>query len=125
MYQVLDFMEWSSDTFSKEQVYPGISVRASAEVLAVILLLTLRVLALLPASIILTLTEASLLPGTRETVIPSPEKQRGAVMVELLGGLKPFDISRVLWLVELHLKNCFIQIVFELLTLSLLRVAIV
>lgn len=136
MYQVLDFMEWS-DTSSKEQVYPRISMRASAEVLAVILLLALRVLALLPASTILTLTEASLLPGTLETVIPSSEKRRGAVIVELLGGtkiplglstfigaLRPFDISRVLWLVELHLKKCLIQIVFELLTLSLLRAAI-
>lgn len=134
MYQVLDFMEWSSDTFSKEQVYPGISVWASAEVLAVIVLLGLRVLALLPASIMLTLTEASVLPGTLETVIPSPEKRRGAVIGELLGGplnlstfigvLKLFDISRVLWLVELHPKKCFIRIVFELLTLSLLPVAI-
>lgn len=136
MYQVLDFMEWS-DTFTKEQVYPGINVRASAEVLAGIFLLALRVLALLPASIILTLTEASLLPGTLETIIPSPEKRRGAVIVELLGGtkipldlstfigaLRPFDVSRVLWLVELHLKKCLVQIVFELLALSLLRVAI-
>lgn len=45
-------------------------------------------LVLLPVSIILALTEASLLPATLETVIPFPEKRRGAVIVELLGGTK-------------------------------------
>lgn len=52
---------------------------------------------LLPASTILTSTEASILPGTVETITPSPEKRCGAVIVELLGGTKiprPSDISR-------------------------------
>ncbi|KAJ5169586.1 uncharacterized protein N7500_002369 [Penicillium coprophilum] len=113
------------------------SRRASVEILAAIIMLAFRFLGLMPTSIALVLTEASLLPGKLETIIPSPTKQRGSTIAELLGGekvpmglaafssaLKGFGVAQFLWLIELHLKKCFVQIVFEVLTLPIILLGI-
>jgi hypothetical protein len=104
--------------------------RAGAEICAVIIMLALRLLGLLPASIALILTETSLLPVNLETIIPSPKKKRGSTIAELFGGSKfspglaafssaskTFGLSQILWLIGLHLKKCLVQIAIELLTL--------
>ena len=111
----------------------SISTRAGAETFAVIIMLAFRLIGLLPASITLILTEASLLPGKLETIIPSPAKNRGSTIAELRGGdkippglaaftssLKAFGVPQFLWLIELHLKKCFVQIAIELLTLPII-----
>lgn len=102
------------------------SIRAAAEVLAVITMLGFRFLALLPTYITLTLAEATFLSPEIETVIPSSIKERGLKIGELTGDqkppsglqaftsvLKPFGTARYLQLVELHLKKCFAHIVLE------------
>ena len=96
-------------------------------------MLAFRLIGLLPASITLILTEANLLPGKLETIIPSPAKNRGSTIAELRGGdkippglaaftssLKAFGVPQFLWLIELHLKKCFVQIAIELLTLPII-----
>jgi hypothetical protein len=111
----------------------SISRRAGAEIFAVIIMLAFRLMGLLPASIALILTEASFLPGKLETIIPSPTKNRGSTIAELRGGgkiplgittfpssLKTFGVPQFLWLIELHLKKCFVQITIELLTLPII-----
>lgn len=120
-----------------EQLPLTTSRRAGAEVFAVIIMLVFRLLGLLPATITLILTEVSLLPGKLETTIPSPTKKRGSTIAELLGGrkiypglaafsnaLKPFGVPQFLWLIELHLKKCFVQIAIELLTLPIIIIGI-
>lgn len=95
----------------------SISRRAGAEILAVIIMLAFRLMGLLPTSITLILTEAILLPGKLETIIPSLTKNRGSTIAELRGGgkiplgiaavtsaLKAVGVPRFLWLIELHLK---------------------
>lgn len=111
----------------------SISRRARAEILAVIIMLAFRLMGLLPTSITLILTEASLLPGKLETIIPSLTKNRGSTIAELRGGgkiplgiaaftsaLKAVGMPQFLWLIELHLKKCFVQIAIELLTLPII-----
>lgn len=102
------------------------SIRAAAEVLAVVIMLGFRFLALLPTYITLTLVEAKFLSPEIETVIPSSIKVRGLKIGELTDDqkppsgleaftsvLKPLGTARYLQLVELHLKKCFAQIVLE------------
>lgn len=114
------------------------SRRAGAEILAVIIMLSFRLMGFLPASITLILTEASLLPGKLETTIPSLTKNRGSTIAELRGGhkiplgiaafnsaLKAFSVPQFLWLIELHLKKCFVQIAIELLTLPMIMFSII
>lgn len=111
--------------------------RAGAEIFAVVIMLAFRFFGLLPASITLILTEASLLPGKLETIIPSATKKRGSTIAELRGGgrippglaafgssLKGFGVPQFLWLIELHLKKCFVQIAIELLTLPIIILSI-
>jgi hypothetical protein len=112
------------------------SRRAGAEIFAIIIIPVFRLLALLPASIILISTEASLLPDNLETMIPSPTKKRGSTIAELLGGkfhtglvacssaLKGFGAPQFLWLIELHLKKCFVQIAFEALALPIILLGV-
>lgn len=122
---------------SGEEMPISTSRRASVEVFAVIIMLAFRLLGLLPASITLIMTEASLLPMNLETIIPSPTKKRGSTIAEILGGrripsglaafsnsLKSFGVPQFLWLIELHLKKCFVQIVIELLTLPIIILGI-
>lgn len=135
MYEMQGFME--GPDISTGQVDSDIGVRPSVDIFTVILMFTLRVFGLLPATIALTLTEASLLPQTVETVISSSTKERGATIGELLGGegvsstyaifmgaLRPCGRRQLLWLVELHLKNCLIRIVLEMVFLILLGVVL-
>lgn len=127
MHQVQSLVQRSVFS-SGDKMQISTSKRASAEILAVIIVLAIRVVGLLPAFINLILTEASLLPGKFETIIPSPTKQRGSTIAELLGGgqvplglaafrsaLHAFGVPQFLWLLELHLKKCLIQITIELL----------
>ncbi|KAJ5504194.1 hypothetical protein N7463_007068 [Penicillium fimorum] len=109
-------------TISPEELPISTSRCAGTEIFAVIIMLALRLFGLLPASITLILTEASLLPGKFETIIPSPTKKRGSTIVELLGGGKPpmglaafrsalksLSVPQFLWLIELHLKKAQIK----------------
>ncbi|OQE00692.1 hypothetical protein PENVUL_c047G02711 [Penicillium vulpinum] len=113
------------------------SIYGAIRLIFVIIMLAFRLLGLLPASITLILTEVSLLPGKLETLIPSPTKQRGSTIAELRGGrkiapglaafssaLKAFGIPQFMWLIELHLKKCFVQIAIELLILPIIVLAI-
>jgi len=122
---------------SVDAVQISTSRRASAEILAVIIVLAIRVLGLLPASITLVLAEASLLPGNLVTIIPSPTKRRGSTIAELLGGSKippglaafsstfhAFGMPQLFWILELHLKKCLTQITIELLTLPIIMLGI-
>ncbi|CAG7950235.1 unnamed protein product [Penicillium salamii] len=115
---------------------PG-SSRAGAEVLAVVLTLAFRLLVLLPAQITRTLAEAAFLAPHLETIIPSPTKDRGLKIGELVSGdkpstgfaaltdvFKPVGKSKYLWLIELHLKKCFLQIVLEAVFLFLCILAL-
>jgi hypothetical protein len=112
------------------------SKRAAAEVLAVVIMLAFRLIALLPTCITLTLAEAAFLPVDLETVVPSPTKERGLKIGELVGEkkpstglraltgfLEPVRTSRYMWLIELHLKKCFIQICLEVVLISSLVVS--
>ncbi|KAJ5374872.1 hypothetical protein N7517_006878 [Penicillium concentricum] len=131
MNEVQSLMQGSM--VSSEEMPISTSKRAGAEILAVIIMLAFLLFGLLPASITLILTEASLLPDKLETTIPSPTKERGSTIAELLGGekaptglaafssaLKGFGVPQFLWLIELHLKKCFIQIAFEVLTMQII-----
>ena len=121
---------------SPEDLLISTSRRAGVEIFAVIIMLVFRLLGLLPASVILISTEASLLPDNLETMIPSPTKKRGSTVAELLGGkvptglaacgraLKGFGVSHFLWLIELHLKKCFVQIAFEVLALPIILLGV-
>lgn len=123
---------------SVDEVQIPTSKRASFEIFVVIIVLSIRILGLVPASVTLILTEASLLPGNLETIIPSPTKQRGSTIAELLGGRKirpgfgavssalhAFGVPQYLWLLELHLKKCLIQLIIELLTLPVIMLGII
>jgi hypothetical protein len=107
----------------------GIQMLVSAEVTIALLMLLLRLLALIPVSIALTLIEASPLPKAQVVVTPSPIKQREMTIVEVFldfsaplsittvfckGGI--FHLYQVLWLVELHIKKCLVQIGAEMLS---------
>jgi hypothetical protein len=138
MYEAQRIIEGSLISSSEDMMQISTSRRAGAEILAVILMLAFRLLGLLPASITLVLTEASLLPSSLETVIPSPTKQRGSTIAELLGrrgkiasglatfsnALNAFGVPQFLWLIELHLKKCFVQIAIELLALPIVILGI-
>lgn len=136
MYEAQSLIQRSMIS-SGEEMPISTSRRASVEVFAVIIMLAFRLLGLLPASITLIMTEASLLPMNLETIIPSPTKKRGSTIAEILGGrripsglaafsnsLKSFGVPQFLWLIELHLKKCFVQIVIELLTLPIIILGI-
>lgn len=117
--------------FSTSHVGEQANIVAAKEVLAIVLMLGFHVLAVVPTSISLVLTEASVLPKTTKTVIPLPVKNREATVAELLGGKEAapfihsrFYISQILWLMELHFKKSFIQTVFELVMLSFLKLII-
>ncbi|CAG8224448.1 unnamed protein product [Penicillium salamii] len=120
MTQICDFVNIA--VLGPEKV-PG-SSRAGAEVLAVVLTLAFRLLVLLPAQITRTLAEAAFLAPHIETIIPFPTKDRGLKIGELVSGdkpstgfaaltdvFKPVGTPKYLWLIELHLKKCFLQIV--------------
>lgn len=122
MGQLYDFV--SMAFVSEEKTSP--STRAIREALAVIMMLAIRFLVLLPTYMTLTLAEASFLPAEIETMVPFPEKERGWRIGELVGeknpstGFKAFTgalqhlgTAKYWWLVELHAKKCFVQIVFE------------
>ncbi|OKL59145.1 hypothetical protein UA08_05916 [Talaromyces atroroseus] len=139
MYEAQDLIQASLT--SSEDIPLSASRRAGGEILAVIVVLLFRFLGLLPAFITLISTEASLLSGSLETLIPSPIKQRGSTIAELLGpgrktpplppglatfssALKAFGVSQFFWLLELHLKKCFVQLAIELLTLPLILLVV-
>ena len=116
-----------------EQTRMSMDMRAGTDVLIVMLVIAFRVVGILPGTIILTLTEASLLPPGLETVIPSTTKKRGLSIVELVGGrkippglagfatiMKPFRLPQLLWLIGLHLQKCYLQVVVELITSPLI-----
>lgn len=130
MYEAQSLIQGSMISTGDEM---SISRRAGAETFAVIIMLAFRLTGLLPASIALILTEASLLPSKLETIILSPTKNRGSTIADLRGGrkmplgiaaftssLKGFGVPQLLWLIELHLKKCFVQIAIELLTLPII-----
>ena len=116
-----------------EQTPTSIGMRAGTDVLIVMIVIVFRVVGILPGTIILTLTEASLLPPTLETVIPSTTKKRGLLIAELLGRrritpglagfaaiMKPFRVPQFLWLIGLHLQKCHVQVVVELIVSPLI-----
>ncbi|KAJ5769317.1 hypothetical protein N7520_003876 [Penicillium odoratum] len=122
MDQLYDFLALA--IFTDGESYTG--TRAAAEVLAVIIMLAFRFLALLPTHIALTLAEAKFLSPEIKTVVPSSTKERGLKIGELTGDQKPpsglaawtsalehLGTSRYLQLIELHLKKCFVQIGLE------------
>lgn len=119
-------------SFDTIQIISPTSSRAGFQVLEVIAMLAFRILGLLPASIALTLAEAKQLPANLETVIPSLTKKRGATISEIFQGerapegpaafgsaFKGIRIPQLIWLLELHLKKCFVQLVFEVITESI------
>jgi hypothetical protein len=112
------------------------AMRAVAEVLAVVIMFAFRFILLIPTHITLTLAEAKFLPAEIETVAPSRTKERGLKIGELFGDQKPstglkaftgalshFGTPMYLWLIELHLKKCFVQILLEFFFISILFVA--
>jgi hypothetical protein len=116
-----------------EQTPMSIGMRAGTDVLMVMIIIVFRVVGILPGTIILTLAEASLLPPTLETVIPSTTKKRGLLIAELLGGrrvtpglagfatiMEPFRVPRFLWLIGLHLQKWHVQVVVELIVSPLI-----
>ncbi|KAL1970747.1 hypothetical protein VTN77DRAFT_2581 [Rasamsonia byssochlamydoides] len=120
----------TSVTFLVEQHAP-VEIRARkvviiTEVLSAFLMLALRFFVLLPASITLMLIEASFVPKTEETIVPSAEKpQRRARIAELFSNQdtpvnwetarRLVHCSTHLWFLELHIKKCLIQLSVELL----------
>ncbi|KAJ5212769.1 uncharacterized protein N7498_004415 [Penicillium cinerascens] len=122
MDQLYDFVEMAlispEDTYTKK--------RAAAEVLAVMIMLAFRLVALLPTYITLVLAETTFLSPEIDTIVPSPTKERGLKIGELVGekkppagleaftnALRPFGTTKYLYLIELHLKKCFAQIILE------------
>jgi hypothetical protein len=110
-----------------EQTPTSMGMRAGTDVLIVMIVIAILVVGILPGTIIPTLTEASLLPPTLETVIPSTTQKRGLLIAELLGGrrithgltgfatiMKPFRVPQLLWLIGLHLQKRHLQVVVEL-----------
>lgn len=114
------------------------STRAIKDTLAVIMMLSVRFLLLLPTQMTLTLAEASFLPAEIETMVPVPAKGRGWRIGELvdeqrpLTGFKAFagvlqhlGTAKYWWLVGLHAKKCFVQILFEAAILLCIGVSVV
>lgn len=103
------------------------SIRALAEVFAVMMMLSLRLVALFPTQITLTLAEVKLMSPEIETIIPSPSKECGLKVGELIGDqkppaafeafsnfFKPLRTVMYLQLIGLHLKKCLLQIIVEI-----------
>ncbi|KAE8374439.1 hypothetical protein BDV26DRAFT_284245 [Aspergillus bertholletiae] len=63
--------------------------------------LVLRMIAVLPASVALVLVEASFLPETETTIVPSTHDRRARM-------------STFFWLWELHAKRCLLQSVIDI-----------
>ncbi|KAJ5118224.1 hypothetical protein N7448_009938 [Penicillium atrosanguineum] len=133
MEQLYDFVAMAI-TLQEGETYT--SICAAAKVLAVIIMLAFRFLALFPTYITLTLAEAKFLPAEIETVVPSLTKERGLKIGELTGDekppfgleaftsvLKPFGTARYLQLIELHRKKCFAHIVLEVALIAFILVA--
>jgi hypothetical protein len=79
-----------------------------------VLMLALHLVLLLPSYIALISVEASFLPQSCETIIPSPSRQRGARVGELFPAAdlplqtqkawQMIGVGRILWCLELHGK---------------------
>lgn len=129
MGKLFDFVEMA--LLSPEARYT--SKRATAEVLAVMVMLGFRLLAVIPTYITLVQAELAFLAPELETAVPSPTKQRGLNIEDLIGKNKPpvgfaalanisrsFGRATFLYMIELHLKKCAVHIVVELSLFSLL-----
>jgi hypothetical protein len=128
MGKLFDFVEMA--LLSPEDRHT--SKRATAEVLAVMVMLGFRLLAVIPTYITLVQAELAFLAPELETAVPSPTKERGLNIGELIGEKKPpvgfaafanisrsFGTATFLYLIELHLKKCAVHIVVELSLFSL------
>ncbi|KAJ5887680.1 hypothetical protein N7495_007721 [Penicillium taxi] len=127
LYGMSQFLMYQMQTSMELSAY--MNKPALVTIVRVIILLVLRVFALLPTTIAVIVTETSLLPENLVTIIPSRTKPRGITVAELFGGTriprgfdafsnasKAFGKNQYLWLMELHLKKCFIQSIIELVT---------
>jgi hypothetical protein len=107
----------------------SMGMRAGTDVLIVMVVIVFRVAGILPGTIIMTLTEVSLLPPGLETIIPSRTKCRGVLISEVLGGskitpgfagfvdiMKPFRVPQLTLLIGLHLQKCHLQVMIELIS---------
>lgn len=133
MLQLYDFIAMALISEGEKHA----SMRAVQEVLAVMFMFAIRLVVIIPIHITLTLAEAAFLSADIETVVPSPTKERGLTIGELIGEkkpstgleaftgvLKPFGTAKYLWLIELHLKKCFVQIVLEVVIIFTILVSI-
>ncbi|KAJ5767059.1 uncharacterized protein N7511_004675 [Penicillium nucicola] len=120
-----------------EQSETETNTRVGMHILVVILAITFCVVAMIPGTIVLTVTEASLLPPGLETLIPSATKGRGMLVSELLGGceipsgfagwvtiMKPYRVAQIIWLIGLHLQKCHLHVLVELVTSFILLAVI-
>ena len=103
-------------------------------VLRAFLALVTRSLMLSPLSVFLTLIEASFLNPFEETLVYSRRKKsflrvgtifpKGEIPLSFERVRKQALLSTCLWLLELHVKKCLIQMVLESLTFMVIRLMI-
>ncbi|KAI9728108.1 MAG: hypothetical protein M1834_007824 [Cirrosporium novae-zelandiae] len=110
---------------SNSPVETGARTVVFTETLTAFIMLALRFLVPLPASITLTLIETSFLGTTKDTMVPFAKKRLSARTAELFSdqdipvnfeaARKLVHVSTYLWLFELHIKKCLIHFSVELL----------
>ncbi|PTU25373.1 hypothetical protein P175DRAFT_077158 [Aspergillus ochraceoroseus IBT 24754] len=124
-----------SELSSEQYLGGGTAILVGKEVAMTLYALLLRLVGLLPASVVLTLIEVRILPKGQETVVPFSTK-RGLRTGEFFTGIKSplgfksmrdsrrlFHMSQMIWLIELHLKKCMVLIMMNSLAQFLVSLA--